>query len=291
MKEERTVFLGVNKKLQTYLLAFSSDKSVELVELFRKNFLNLSENKELVELLSLASLDAYCIHPSPSSITNDEQLRLAFEETVQLQQKSVPKFTKTANVLCIGGKTSAINVKLQPAPAADLSVKKIVSVLKLKGSKGDQFMALLRSSIDVNLKTLVAYTFINQLSRGNLSSILEHIRKDFIKDYDVGKVISYAQSKTRSSTTHGKYVQRALSGIRNKLLMQDVSSEIQSITVGWLTKLYQEDRSKIREGSSFFKSLLEVIKGATALRSTASLEESSSEKLSSSFEDDSGDVD
>jgi hypothetical protein len=171
---------------------------------------------------------------------------------VQLQQKSIPKFTKTANVLCIGGKTSAINVKLQPAPSADLSVKKIVSTLKLKGNKGDQFMTLLRSSIDVNVKTLVAYTVINQLSRGNLSVLLEHIRKDLIKDYDVGQVVTYAQSKKRATTTHGKYVQRSLSGIRNKLLLQDISGEVQVLVIDWLTKLYQQDRTKIKDSNVFF---------------------------------------
>lgn len=266
--EERTVFLGLNHKLNTFVLTFAEKLGMIEFETFRKDFLNLTVNQAIASKLSISNLKAVYILNPPSMVETANQLSPALEEIVQIQQKTVPKVLIDSGNLYIGGKTGHTSLQITSITGADLKVNKMVTSLKLKDRSGASCMALVLSSIETDCYTIVAFLMIKQMSRLNSTKLLTSLCESLRKNYEVGKVSNYAQVKERSSTSSGKYVNRVFSALTKKLTTEETSVETQSLFINWMSKLYNEEASNIKEGTTFFADLKNTCVGTPTGKKT-----------------------
>lgn len=89
--------------------------------------------------------------------------------------------------------------------------------------------------------------------KGN-TSYLKQYKKVLTDNLPKLTKFQYAQEEFKSSTASGKYVTRALSGVRNKLMKAEASLESQNIFIAWVLNL-QEGKEKIKDYSKFFDSI------------------------------------
>jgi hypothetical protein len=141
---------------------------------------------------------------------------------------------------------------------ADLSVKKMVTVLSTKDQMSDQIWSAIVSSITVTFKAILAWLILHQYSRVTLTEFLKDLRTRYMKDFDVGKVVSYTQKKQKATTSHGKYVQRALAGVKNKLTKTETSEEAKELFLNWMEELHEKHSTKIPEFNVFVTSIRQV---------------------------------
>jgi hypothetical protein len=231
-----SIFLGVNRRLDNYILHFSGTDGITSFEDFRKNFLNLQRNRDLCKNMSFSSIEANYIMDPRAQVYQTDFFDI-LERTVTMQQKSLPKVSKENNVLYIGGKTGATALQVKGLISLDLMLQKLSITLKLKQAAADKCFFLTKESIDASFETIIAYLILKQLARVNLSTLLEEINIDLTKNYVVGRVASYAQREERATTKSGKYVLRSLSGIKNKLEQREFSLETQVLFISWLYQL------------------------------------------------------
>lgn len=257
---ERTVFAGENSKLDNYMLAFISENSVNKLENFRENFVNVPANETMVLKWNVSKVEAYYLHNSTSLDDTEEKVLATFEETLRIQQKAVPKVVFKNKSLQIGGKSSASYLEFRGLTTADLKVKKIVSVIK---SKGDEFLPLMVKNSQKSIKTIIAYIAVKRLSTLNQSDFIQQVRTNFIKAYEVGNIYTYEQVSQKTTTKSGKHISRSLKGIRNKLIKKEFSVETQEIFLSWLQELVSEDEKKILNASSFYQKICQTL-GATS---------------------------
>lgn len=257
---ERTLFVGENRKLESYVLCFFTEQSLEILEEFRRNFLNLNENKEMCDLFVISRLQTYFLHDVPPEFRQEHDYRAALRDTIGLQNKSLPKIIRENDSLYIGGKTGSTILEIIAKPQTDFTVNRLVTKLTVKDRAGENAMKILSKSIEASFKTIVAFLAIQQISRTNLSDLLKYLRKDYSRDYAVGKVVNYAQEKSRATSSHGKYVLRALSGITNKFSKEDTYEEAQEIFLDWLYDLYfgNRMREKILKHDAFIIAVQEI---------------------------------
>ena len=241
-----TTFLGSNEKLGVYILVFCNKEGIVELEIFRKNFLNLQTNQELAKTLSVSNVKNVYITRPEATMDSPSKLESSIQETVNLQQKSVPKVSIEDNNLFIGGKTGNTCLQIGGNVTADFKLKSLVIIFKMKDQGSKNFYHYLLNNINTDYYTIVAFFMLNQLGRVQLSTLLKGIQSNLVKNYDVGKVATYSQTEERATTSFGKYVLRSLSGIKNKLNDEKVSEETQKLLINWIEKLKNEDGEKFK---------------------------------------------
>lgn len=252
---DNTIFLGINTKLESRVLSFINDENQVSLQSFRDDFLNLTENEGIKKQLSISSVNAIYVTEAPETVNISSDLIELFETSIKMQQKSVPKFVIDKGALYIGGKTGATSLKIQGSVASDLNVKFIVLNLKLKDNAADNFYRYLSESILVDCSTVIAFVILNQLGRTTLSPLLTEIQTKLIKDFPVGKVVNFAETKQKSTTKSGKYVIRSLNGITNKLKDAKTCSETQLLFENWFVELETKHRNEIKSFNEFYQKL------------------------------------
>lgn len=243
--EDSSVAVGTNLKLGTHIVVFKGETGLALLDKLRTDFLDLADNKALLEGISVCSLEATYVSLCPDTVKTFSDLIKAFETTIQVQTKTLPKVSIDKSILFIGGKTSTANISIKGNVDNDLSLKLIITDLKLKDKSCVKFYESLQGSIGVSTDVLIANSILNQLSRISATSLVEFIRVSLIKNFDVNKVIVLNQVTARTTTSSGKYIQRALSGIRNKMSDAKTANESQALFIDWwnllstTTRLYK----------------------------------------------------
>lgn len=239
--EDKSTFLGSNSKLGTKILAFSKAEGLDMIKTFRTDFLNLSENEGCKEHLSISNVTAIYVTNTHEGIAVSSDLTNVFEQTVQMQQKSVPKVIIEKGILNVGGKTAASNIQIEGSIAADLKVKFLTIRIKLKDQSGSNFFKVLSESIQVDVETVIAFFIVNQLSRVTSSNLVSNIKTALIKDFPIGQVVNFVDTKEKATTKGGKYVIRVLSGLSKKLEDSNTSKETQNLVLAWVDKLSTKD--------------------------------------------------
>lgn len=117
-----------------------------------------------------------------------------------------------------------------------------------------------RSSIDCSLESIVAFTMVSQLARIVMTGCVKNVHDRLLKEFEVGKVVSYFQVKSKSTTSSGKYLVRAFSGINNKLKKPESSLEAKGLFVEWLAQLYEKEGAKIVDSQAFFLEIAKIFK-------------------------------
>ena len=258
--DDGTIFLGSNNKLGTNVLSFFDKKGMTEFELFRKDFLNLKDNVELSQKFTVSNLKASYVMIPPPEVRSPSQLSAMFEDTVQIQQKSVPKVSIDTGDLFVGGKTGSVFVQTSGVVNATLSVTRMVVSIKIKDKGGYSCMQYILNSIETDIYTIVAFLMWKQFTRIKLSKLLEYIIRNVVKNFDVGKVSNFSQEKERATTSSGKYVIRSLAGIKNKLLKELSSIETQVLFTSWFDAVYNELYFKIPEADRFFNDLTRILR-------------------------------
>ena len=263
--DDRSLFLGTNSKLGMSIVVFINSPGMALFERFRNDFLNLSNNKPLVEKMSVSSLEATFVTYKPSDIRVADDFQNKVEEIVVKQQKTIPKLDLNKGVLYIGGRTGNTSLSLQSVVLGDLSVKYVATRLKLKDKSAQQFFSILNQSLESTTNAVVAYFMLEQLKRTVLTELTTDLRNRLIKEYDLAKVITTAQTKSRATTSSGKFILRALSGVLNKLRGEETRGESGSLLVEWFLKLsnnndtVRKDSLKVKDLKILLKQILDIL--------------------------------
>lgn len=257
--DDKDVFLGVNKKLESKILTFNGETGQKRLDSFRSDFLDLTANDYLRDELSISSLNAIYVLNKPDSVAVATDLQETFEKTIQIQQKSIPKMLIDKGALYIGGKTGASSLKIDGSVTADLQVQYLVLNLKLKDAAASNFFSLLRDSIQVDCPTVVAFTISNQVSKTTQSQLLKFIQTSVVKDFSVGKVVNFGNMKQKSTTKSGKYVLRALSGLLNKLKDTKTGAETQVIITEWLEQFMVKHQDDVTNFAAWNKTLITIL--------------------------------
>jgi hypothetical protein len=117
--DTKSLFVGTNSKLGINIVHFNGKEGLKFFEIFRKDFINLEVNKEIVESIKVSKVQAVFVQDVPYTINSQKDVELAFEEVITTQQKSVPKTSVSNGSLLIGGKTGSLNLEITPLVEAD----------------------------------------------------------------------------------------------------------------------------------------------------------------------------
>jgi len=241
--DDGNVFLGRNKKLELNILVFLDHSGMQELERFRSDFIDVKTNQKLIEDLTVSGIEAFHFSLKPNDVNTGMDLQREFETSVTIQNKSVPKVSITRNSLYIGGSTGKICLEIIGNVGVDQKVRGIICRINLKDGK--TFTQYMYKSPGVNVETLTAFQILSQLSRVNQSVLFSSIQSNLIKEFEVGKVITISQEKTKATTKSGKYVLRSLAGIKNKISSNKTAVEAQTLMQIFFEN--EKDDSKIEK--------------------------------------------
>ena len=240
--DDNSIFIGSCHKLGLRVLTFSNDNGAVELDKFRGDFINVTKNNEHVKNLSVTSFETTNVQFKHGPLVNINDFALAATNTVQSQQKTVPRISFENNVLYIGGKAGACCVAIKVTTNADQTVRYIVTTMKAKEKSCNVFWKSLQNSISSSTIAVLGACIVNQISRATQSPLLNAIVKHITKNNDLGKVIVSQQELSRSTTKSGKYVIRALSGIKGKLHSDQTSLEAQELFLLWFMRVFVAEK-------------------------------------------------
>lgn len=260
--ERQTVFIGLNKKLDTTMVSFSGQEGMQEFEQFRKDALNLAENKEASSGFTISSIKALVSMDPPQGVKTSGDLAKMLEQTVQAQQKSIPKASVDKNKLFIGGQTGNTCVQIHGLIERDSSVKKLLVSVCLKDRSGKNFFEYVLGAINSDFNAILAFFIIQQLGRLTLTDLTDHVIKFLVQSFEVSRVSGESQIKARSTTSKGKAVIRSLKALLNKLVCSDTTEETKILLKNWVSQVYNEHLQEISEGQKLVEEILEILNRA-----------------------------
>lgn len=268
---DKSVFVGTNTKLGLSVAVFNGSQGMALFEKFRNDYLNVAKNADKVAKITASSLDATFVSYKPSDVRVADDLQNRLEDIISKQVKSIPKLDLHKGALYIGGRTGNTSLSISGSVQGDLSVKYVVTQLKLKDKSAQQFFDTLKTSLDSTTNAVIAYSMLEQLKRTSLTELTTDIRNRLVKEYDLAKVATVAQSKKRSTTSSGKFVLRALSGVTNKLRRSETRDEAGSLLVEWFkglstnnTKYSSKPALLIKDVEALLKAVKDSLPGGSS---------------------------
>nr|YP_009492253.1 putative LAGLIDADG DNA endonuclease [Pseudopediastrum sp. CL0201VA]YP_009492298.1 putative LAGLIDADG DNA endonuclease [Pseudopediastrum sp. CL0201VA]AWI68858.1 putative LAGLIDADG DNA endonuclease [Pseudopediastrum sp. CL0201VA]AWI68859.1 putative LAGLIDADG DNA endonuclease [Pseudopediastrum sp. CL0201VA] len=255
----RSVFLGKSSKGEGYMLHYSGEQGEKEAEKLRSNFLDLKINAELVTLINLSSFEILFLLEPKDNMKIVKDFVEMIQETVSNQQQSLPKVSvEKEKRLIIGGKTSSQNMTVEYHESSAGTIEKILVTVKVKDDAAKKCYALLLESINASIPDIGAFIAITLLDKVTLTPLLQFLKDYFSKSFQVGQVAMYAQAKQRKTTTHGKFVSKALAGVENKLTENASSKETQSILLNWVENLIKI-RGSIKNSHEFLNNLRDLL--------------------------------
>lgn len=240
--EDGSIFIGECLKLDLRTLMFSNERGSIELDKFRDEFINLTANKKFVEKMNVTSFEGINVQFKYGTLINVNDFEIAATNTVQSQQKTVPKISLDSNVLYIGGKSGANNVAIKITTNSDQTIRYIVSTIKSKEKSCNIFWQSLQNSISSPTTAVLGACVVNQLGRATQSPLLNAIIKHITKNNDLGKVIVSQQELSKSTTKSGKFIKRALSGVKSKLYNSQSTLEGQLLFLEWFMLLFKPEK-------------------------------------------------
>nr|YP_009492160.1 hypothetical protein [Pseudopediastrum integrum]YP_009492201.1 hypothetical protein [Pseudopediastrum integrum]AWI68779.1 hypothetical protein [Pseudopediastrum integrum]AWI68780.1 hypothetical protein [Pseudopediastrum integrum] len=257
--ETHTVFLGKSSKGNDYILHFTGENGEKELQNFRSNFLDLAENAAIVEKINISSVGILYLLEPKDGMKTETEFEERLEETIAGQQQTLPKVSgERGRKITIGGKTSSHNIVVEYHASSAGKIQKILVTVNLRDASAKKFYVFVLESINASIHDLGAFSIISLLDKVTLTPILQFMKDCFSKNYQVGQVAMYAQSKQRKTTTHGKFVLKALKGIENKMKTKASYKEAQRHLVVWVERLL-EKRSEYPDSHELFNQLRDIL--------------------------------
>ena len=266
--ENKTIFIGFCQSTQSYALRFFKEDGLNVFENFRTNLLFSEDFLRHLDDFTMTYCESDTIFVAPTPFTQSREFILGIEDLVRIQQRSVPRLTLEAGQCFIGGKSGNNSVCIQAQITPTSEITNLVLRHKARGPGAGKILNLLKENQSLSFEACIAYTILQVFSKISSNSLLEVFRNDYLRRYSFGVVVTTNQSTTRLSTG-GKYVQRSLKAITNKLANSSTSMETQTLILEW-ARVVTENQTNIRNGPQFMVSFLQALRNTQSSLPAAS---------------------
>lgn len=252
----QSVFLGFCEGLNSGVLRFVGQDSLETFNEFRNTFINVAENKEKLTHLSISVIEGSFTLELFPDITTKESLTGLFEKTISSQKQKVPKIQMVKEDLYIGSKSTGNYMCISGTTKQGQLTQNFSFNVKLSPSfEKNTVLNLLVTNVNLTVQDVFAFLIVKKLSKTTLAELIYYVKDFLTRNHAVSSISEVGSTDPAYLSASGKTVSRSLTAVKNKLIKQDSSRAAQLILREWLLDLKKTEASKILEGDAFIQSL------------------------------------